>query len=36
VEYAWDGRTLWLRAEIVERVELRLEFNKVLGKDHQS
>ena len=34
-EYAWDGRTLWLRAEIVERVELRLEFDKSAGKDRQ-
>lgn len=32
-EYTWDGRTLWLRAEIAERVELRLEFSGAMGKD---
>lgn len=32
-EYAWDGGTLWLRAEIDERAELRLEFANSAGKD---
>jgi hypothetical protein len=27
-EYAWDGRTLWLRADIHERAKLQLEFNR--------
>ncbi|MBI4325811.1 MAG: hypothetical protein HY674_11175 [Chloroflexi bacterium] len=34
-EYAWDGRTLWLNADITEHAQLQLEFNNSIGKDHQ-
>ena len=34
-EYAWDGQTLWLSADIDRPAQLQLEFSHSTGKDRE-